>query len=227
MATTINGTTGIDKIQPVSLSDKPNLGFKNHIINGNFDIWQRGTPSSIVNVIGVQKFALTTTWQKFTKTVTLPSIVGKTLGTDGVHTSFTLARFWLDAGTNFNSRTDNLGHQSGTFDIAQVQLEEGSVATPFEQRPIGLEKRLCRDYYRVLSYVNFSGETVGGGSMNYSMVISPMRTTPTITETNHFSLNVASISTTVVGDVFRVFLTPNGTNRFVNRESTFILSAEL
>ena len=261
MATTINGTTGIDKIQPVSLSDKPNLGFKNYIINGNFDIWQRGTsqttaghgigygsddrwyndhvgstkthsriactdterdlfnaqafsrtvvssvtgsenitykdqriedvtklagktvtlsfwakadasknisvefmqvfgtggtPSSTVNGISVQKLALTTTWQKFTKTVTLPSIVGKTLGTDGVHTSFTIVRFWFDAGTNFNSRTDNLGHQSGTFDIAQVQLEEGSVATPFEQRPIGLELSLCQRYYEVV-----------GGSQSY------------------------------------------------------------
>ena len=33
-----------------------------------------------------------------------------------------------------------------------VQLEEGSIATPFEQRPIGLELSLCqRYYYRIVS----------------------------------------------------------------------------
>jgi hypothetical protein len=32
-------------------------------------------------------------------------------------------------------------------DIAQVQLEEGTVATAFEQRPIGTELALCQRYY--------------------------------------------------------------------------------
>jgi hypothetical protein len=35
----------------------------------------------------------------------------------------------------------------GWIDIAQVQLEEGSYATPFEQRPIGTELALCQRYY--------------------------------------------------------------------------------
>ena len=29
-----------------------------------------------------------------------------------------------------------------------IQLEEGTVATPFEQRPIGLEFSLCQRYYQ-------------------------------------------------------------------------------
>jgi len=88
-----------------------------------------GTPSGELNGIGVKKFNLTTNWQRFTHTVTLPSITGKVLGTDGIHTTFTIFRFWFDAGSNYNSRTDNLGQQSGTFDIAQVKLEDGSQAT--------------------------------------------------------------------------------------------------
>lgn len=114
-----------------------------------------GTPSTDLYGISSQLVSLTTTWQKKTITVTLPSIVGKTLGTDGVHTSSTGVVFWFDAGSYFNSRAANLGQQSGTFDIAQVQLEEGSVATPFEQRPYGLELSLCQRYYEpVMAYVN-------------------------------------------------------------------------
>ena len=106
-----------------------------------------GTPSSTLLGISPQLVAITSTWQKKTITVTLPSIAGKTLGTDGVHTSATGVIFWFDAGSDLNSRAANLGQQSGTFDIAQVQLEEGSVATPFEQRPYGLELSLCQRYY--------------------------------------------------------------------------------
>jgi hypothetical protein len=35
--------------------------------------------------------------------------------------------------------------------VTEVQLEEGSIATPFEQRPIGLELSLCQRYYRYIS----------------------------------------------------------------------------
>ena len=36
---------------------------------------------------------------------------------------------------------------SGTWTIGDVQLELGSVATPFEQRPYGMELALCQRYY--------------------------------------------------------------------------------
>jgi hypothetical protein len=40
------------------------------------------------------------------------------------------------------------GSTAGTYDVADVQLEEGSVATPFERRPIGVELALCQRYYQ-------------------------------------------------------------------------------
>ena len=104
-----------------------------------------GTPSAIIEGISATKISITSSWVKYTVTVNIPSIAGKTAGT-AMNDSLWV-RFWFDAGTDFNSRTANLGHQSGTFDIAQVQLEEGLVATPFEQRPIGLELSLCQRYY--------------------------------------------------------------------------------
>lgn len=107
-----------------------------------------GSPSAQVTGIYGQAIALTSTWQKKTITLTLPSIVGKTLGTDGVHTSSTDMQFWFDVGSASTGRIPTGIQQSGTFDIAQVQLEEGSVATPFENRPYGLELSLCQRYYK-------------------------------------------------------------------------------
>lgn len=132
------------------------------------DFGTGGTPSARVNSIASQLIPLTTVWQKFTRTVAIPSISGKTLGTDnndwfGIH-------FWLEAGSDFNARTASLGQQSGTFDIAQVQIEEGSVATPFEQRPIGYELSLCQRYCFKSGDGNFhilvEGLYASGASLN-------------------------------------------------------------
>jgi len=131
-----------------------------------------GSPSTEVSGIGAQKFALTTSWQKFTATVAIPSITGKTLGssdTDSLELSF-----WFDAGSTFNSRTSTLGQQSGTFDLALVQLEEGSTDTAFEFRPPGVELALCQRYGRDV-YVN---AVVAGFVQDYGF--APMRAAPAI-----------------------------------------------
>jgi len=133
-----------------------------------------GTPSP-TTTYHVSKIALTTSWQKFTLTFSIPSIVGKTLGTDGAHTSTQYITFWFDAGSNYNTYTGNLGQQSGTFDIAQVQLEEGSVATPFEQRPFGLELSLCQRYY---CHVRVT--PTPSSAWLYTFLPVPMRVAPTI-----------------------------------------------
>ena len=45
------------------------------------------------------------------------------------------------ASTNWTTTAGNF------INVTNVQLEEGSVATPFERRPIGLELALCQRYY--------------------------------------------------------------------------------
>jgi hypothetical protein len=108
-----------------------------------------GSPSAHVTGLGVTTIALTTSWQKFTTTVTFPSVSGKTLGTN--NDDSTIVQFFFDAGSSFNSRTNSLGQQSGTFDIAQVQLEEGTIATQFEYRYQQVELALCQRYFEVQS----------------------------------------------------------------------------
>ena len=131
---------------------------KNIAIDCQQNFGTGGSPSSAVNAIGTVKKALTASWQKITHTFTITSVAGKTLGTDG---NDSLALFiWFDAGSTFNARTDSLGQQSGTFDIAQVQLEPGPVATPFERRPIGTELALCQRYFCITKAVTRFRPTV-------------------------------------------------------------------
>ena len=92
-----------------------------------------GSPSSTVSSIIVASPVIGTSWTKYSYTFTVPSISGKTLGSD--NNDF-MEVFW-----NFPANT------TFTFDIAQVQLEAGPVATPFERRSIGTELALCQRYY--------------------------------------------------------------------------------
>jgi len=103
-----------------------------------------GSPSASVGTY-VGQATLSTSWQRFTMTVILPSISGKTIGTtmDGA-VEFNM---WVSGGSDYNSRTGSLGIQSNTFDLWGVQLEQNYQPTPFEQRPIGVELALCQRYY--------------------------------------------------------------------------------
>jgi len=76
---------------------------------------------------------------------------------------------------------------SGTWTIGNVQLEAGSVATPFERRSYGTEFALCQRYYQTVP-INAYAVNSNFGSFNpdyYYPVSLPVqsRTTPTITRT--------------------------------------------
>ena len=104
-----------------------------------------GSPSSTV-IVAAQSQALSTTWTKYTKTFAVPSINGKTIGTDA-NSSYTDFIFWLDAGSTYNVPSGTIGQSSKIVSIAQVKVEEGSVATQFVSRPPQQELALCQRYY--------------------------------------------------------------------------------
>jgi hypothetical protein len=143
-----------------------------------------GSPSAQVTGIGVTTFALTTSWQKFTTTVTFPSVAGKTLGTNNDDNYY--FNMWFDAGSSNNARTNSLGQQSGTFDIAQVQLEEGTIATPFETRPLGVELALCQRYYFTTQGISLLARAydIANGAAMTVWLPTTMRATPTCTVVN-------------------------------------------
>ena len=140
---------------------------KNIALEPRQDFGTGGSPSAGVSG-PVTTINLTTSWQKFSFTIAVPSITGKTIGTDS--NDFLQLIFWLDAGSDFNSRTNSLGNQSGTFDFAHVSFVEGDatgIADPFEQRSYGEELALCQRYYQLVSEFldtyNVSGNNVRSG----------------------------------------------------------------
>jgi len=93
-----------------------------------------GSPSSNVTV-SQTGISVGTSFQKYTVTKDLASLSGKTLGTDGRHTSYLQVQFDFDDTSTF------------TFEVAQVQLEFGSVATEFEHQKYCDVYQDCQRYY--------------------------------------------------------------------------------
>jgi hypothetical protein len=170
-----------------------------------------GSPSASTQTYAGQ-VTLSTSWARYTATVTLPSLSGKTLGTDN-NSSLNL-QFWVSAGTDFNSRTGSLGIQSNTFDIWGVQLEAGSVATAFQTATGTIQGELaaCQRYY----WRTTATGTIGLGSgttedANRGIIFInnpvPMRVAPTsvdsatltVTDMTSYTLDVTSVTGIVFG----------------------------
>jgi hypothetical protein len=88
---------------------------------------------------------LSTSWARYSLSVAVPSISGKTIGTAD---SLTVG-LWTSAGTTFATRASSIGIQTATIQIWGVQLEEGSVATAFQTATGTLQGELaaCQRYY--------------------------------------------------------------------------------
>lgn len=133
------------------------------------------------------------TWEY--KTVTIP---GDTTGTYASNnTAGLLISFGLGVGSTFSGTagswadsnfvsatgaTSVVGTNGATFYITGVQLEAGTVATPFERRPYGTELALCQRYYQ-LTGAYFAATQPGNelncvGSCNVKV---DMRANPTAT----------------------------------------------
>jgi len=124
------------------------------------------------------------TWEQKTAT-----IAGDTTGTwlvnnaNGLYLRFNLgspsgrlisADSWQTAnadGATSSTGADTWATTSGaTFYITGVQLEEGSVPTPFEHRPYGTELALCQRYYYVVVDGSESTDQVFGTGIGWSTV---------------------------------------------------------
>ena len=116
------------------------------------------------------------------------------------------------------------------FAITGVQLEVGSVATPFEHRPYGVELALCQRYYEVgwLEYDGYALASSGVGSSG-GVFKQTKRATPTmgyVPFTNFFNTaSVADRSVELEG-VWR-FASPTAGGAHLRARQLFNASAEL
>lgn len=138
--------------------------------------WARSADGSTISDIGLYQdfgsggsakvfntfdtgIALTTQWQRISRTLVMPTIAGKTIGTgNNLQLFFNLFPVAADG---------------GVIDIAGIQLERGTRATPFEGRPVVLETALCRRYFQKLSAQSENGSR--------HMPLPGMRAAPTLT----------------------------------------------
>lgn len=144
-----------------------------------------GSPSTSV-LTSVSAVTISTSWARYSITVNVPSISGKTIGTTP-NTSYLYINIWLSAGTDFNSRASSIGLQNNTFQIWGVQIEAGSVATAFQTATGTLAGELaaCQRYYYRLTALDNS-VTIGTGAAasttsirGYVPLPVEMRVTPT------------------------------------------------
>jgi hypothetical protein len=152
------------------------------------DLYQQfgsgGSPSSQVDIAG-SKTAVTTSWARYSFTFNVPSLSGKTIGTD--NNDHLGIRVWSSAGSTYNSQTNSLGIQAITLDIWGVQLEAGSVATAFQTATGSIQGELaaCQRYFAIYSGDN---DVIGSGGVTgstnayiYSKLPQTMRISPSLT----------------------------------------------
>jgi len=134
------------------------------------------------------------TWEY--KTITIPGDTSGTWTTD--NTGCAIVNFNLGHGNpatintwttspfeGATGQTQWISNAGATFYLTGVQLEVGTVATPFERRPFGTELNLCYRYFQQLGNVVYA--TIGSGvqiSTTQSGInvplLQPVRTNPTI-----------------------------------------------
>lgn len=148
---------------------------------------------SVANAAAIRRYsfsftiATANTWEY--KTVSLVGDTGGTWATDtGIGLKLVIdlgsgttnkgtAGAWgtlAASGTAPTGSTNLVATAGATMHITGVQLEVGSVATPFEHRPYGMELALCRRYTRVQTYQVPATTAQNLGTID-------MRATPTIT----------------------------------------------
>jgi hypothetical protein len=155
-----------------------------------------GSPSTQV-LTSISAITISTSWARYSVTVSVPSISGKTIGTTA-NTSSLAVNFWLSAGSDFNARASSIGLQNNTFQMWGVQVESGSTATAFQTASgsIGGELALCQRYYQTLDEGSMCGrvETASAATLVTTLPVA-MRTLPSstlLTGTN--SLLVPSVA---------------------------------
>jgi hypothetical protein len=122
-----------------------------------------------------------------------------------------------------------LDSNTNIFAITGVQLEVGSVATPFEHRPYGSELALCQRYFERSTY-SFGGNAWAVGAVFAQWVPFKVskRASPTANASGTTLTNVSSFtSDNITVDGYRALITPTAQGAWAATGSLTDISIEL
>jgi hypothetical protein len=119
-----------------------------------------GSPSATVST-PAGAITLSSSWARYSVSVAVPSISGKTIGT-GENSSYLELNLWTSSGATNATRASSIGIQNFTASIWGVQLEYSASATYFTTATGTLQGELaaCQRYYQIIA----AGSTTGKNS---------------------------------------------------------------
>jgi hypothetical protein len=159
-------------------------GSGNMAVEGVQSFGTGGSPSATITSISPTTVSLTGSWAPFAAVMTIPSITGKTLGSNGNDRLIIL--FWTSAGSDYNARTNSLGLQTISVDLWGIHIKEGThtvaAVDGYRAPELGPELARCQRYFCVTRYNNrFPATATSQVAENYVYWPQQMRATPTTT----------------------------------------------
>jgi hypothetical protein len=157
-----------------------------------------GSPSAAIRTAGDATVTLSTSWARYSITVTVPSISGKTIGT--TEDGFLAIQLWQSIGSDYTTGfPSGIGLQNFTLSLWGVQVEAGSTATAFQTATGTLQGELaaCQRYFETINTATGRLMCTGGyvqttSVARFTVPVVQKRTTPTITITG--TLNVVYLT---------------------------------
>jgi len=183
-----------------------------------------GSPSTTTTVQMGSTIQLNTSWTRYSVTKTVGSLSGKTIGTTA-NTSALQIVFWTSLGSSIRAYA-NATFQNATIDLWGVQIEAGSVATPFSTATGTLAGELAaasRYYQRFTASANYSPIFPSGYVDTSTSVVNQaffpvrMRTKPSSVEYANARIVDAAGSTY---NISAIALTANVTEHIAEIQST-------
>ena len=179
-----------------------------------------GTPAASVVVSASETVAVTSSSERYTATIALPSISGKALGTN--NDSFLMIEI-----------TPSRPASDKAVGLDLCQLEFGDTATDFEYRHLAEELMLCKYYFERVDNTSSVGSGyqysngVVANARGLSLSFTPKRIVPTVTYTGYQVLMCTYANVLANTQSLEVRVNTTGAGSYRIWDGVFDIDAEL